>query len=376
MGDLLFAGLFLVAWVGHACVWVSALSNLYGRPLPKRFLTSWRLLTGLVILAFPLALLAPDAPAVRAYLWACAAVGGVAFPIVTVARLLRPAPPAVVSESTRTLDLWPELGRKLIGDGHYAAAGRLPGNGAFRVDVTDLTLAPPGLPPGWDGLTMLVVSDLHFHGSPARPFFDRVFDELAALPEPDLVCLVGDYVDTDAHRAWIRPLLGRLTATGARLAILGNHDKRHGPDAVRAELAAAGYDVLGNGWREVTVRGETVVVVGHEGPWFRPAPDLSATPPDRFRLCLSHTPDNFHWGVANRVGLMLCGHVHGGAIRVPGVGSIFVPSVHGRRFDQGVFERGGTVMVVGRGLSGKEPIRFGCNPQVLRVTLVRRPGVT
>ena len=32
-------------------------------------------------------------------------------------------------------------------------------------------------------------------------------------------------------------------------------------------------------------------------------------------------------------------------------------------------EGGGTVMVVGRGLSGKEPLRFRCNPQVIRLTL-------
>ena len=100
-------------------------------------------------------------------------------------------------------------------------------------------------------------------------------------------------------------------------------------------------------------------------------PDLSGAP-GHFRLCLSHTPDNFYWAVANGIQLMLCGHVHGGAIRVPVVGSIFVPSLYGRRFDQGVFERDGTVMVVNRGLSGREPIRFRCNPQVLRVRLVSR----
>ena len=87
---------------------------------------------------------------------------------------------------------------------------------------------------------------------------------------------------------------------------------------------------------------------------------------------MSHTPDNFYWAIANRIGLLLCGHVHGGAIRIPVVGSIFVPSRFGRRFDMGVFEEAGTVMVVNRGLSGREPIRFRCNPQVMRVTLKAR----
>jgi predicted MPP superfamily phosphohydrolase len=72
---------------------------------------------------------------------------------------------------------------------------------------------------------------------------------------------------------------------------------------------------------------------------------------------------------------MLCGHVHGGQIRLPVVGSIFVPSLYSRRFDMGVFENGETVMVVNRGLSGKEPLRFCCHPQVVRITLRSRIGV-
>jgi predicted MPP superfamily phosphohydrolase len=119
----------------------------------------------------------------------------------------------------------------------------------------------------------------------------------------------------------------------------------------------------------VTIRGVPCVAVGHEGPWFRPPPDLSAAPVGPFRLCLSHTPDNFYWGLAHGIGLMLCGHVHGGQIRIPVVGSIFVPSIYGRRFDTGVFAGGGMVAAVGRGLSGKEPLRFRCRPQVIRLTL-------
>ena len=373
--------LFAFAWIGHACIWTSLLSYLFGLTLPKGLLKVWRLLTGFIILAFPLLLLSFDTsswfntdernPWV-VYARVCLGFGAIIFPLITFKRALRKQPVCVVSEQTRTLDLWPELGEKLIGDGKGRAITRLPGNCVFKFDMTELTLALPDLPPAWDGLTLLVVSDLHFHGTPSRAYFDRVFDELTTGPVPDVVCLLGDYVDTDTHREWIRPLLGRLRAKEVKLAILGNHDKDHDPERIRDELTATGCTMLSNTWREVTVRGVNFVAVGHEGPWFKPTPDLSAAAEGTFRLCLSHTPDNFYWGVAHNIDLMLSGHVHGGGIRLPVIGSIFVPSVYGRRFDYGVFERNGTAMLVNRGISGKEPLRIRCNPQAMRLTLKRQ----
>jgi predicted MPP superfamily phosphohydrolase len=375
---MLFFVLVLSAliWIGHACIWTALLNRIYGCPLPKYFLKPWRYLTGIIIAAYPIRWLAVsclerDLELLEIYDLFCLAIGGVVFPAITIARYLRRPPECVVSESTRTLDLWPELGAKLIGDGKLAVATRIPGNCVFRVDFTELTLALRGLPAEWEGLTLLVVNDLHFHGTPSRVFFERIFDELARAPEPDILCLPGDFVDTVRHHEWIQPLLGRLTAREAKFAILGNHDVHYEPDRLRHELEAMGCTVLGNRLVEASIRGVPCVVVGHEGPWFRPPPDLSNAPA-HFRLCLSHTPDNFYWAVANGIHLLLCGHVHGGAIRVPVVGSIFVPSLYGRRFDQGVFGRDQTVMVVNRGLSGREPIRFRCNPQVLRVKLVSR----
>ena len=386
--------LFGLAWVGHACICTAVLNNLYGRRLPKTVLKPVRLLAGVAILAFPLIVLTIPNPQhfvtpahdavvdpdrfngwlgrlLLAYCVACLYFGFV-FPLVTLERYLRKPPSCVVSEQTRTLDLWPELGQKLIGDGKFRPLTRVPGNGVFKLDITDLTLALPNLPPELEGLTILHITDLHFHGTPSREYFDRIFAELTAGPMPDLVCLTGDFVDTDKHREWIQPLLSRLQAKEAKLAILGNHDEHHDPAAIRAELTAAGYTVLSNTWREIAIRGVPCVAVGHEGPWFDPAPDLNGAPKEPFRLCLSHTPDNFYWGQAHGIGLMLCGHVHGGGIRVPMIGSIFVPSIYGRRFDQGVFEENGTAMVVSRGVSGKEPLRIRCNPQLINLRLTAK----
>ena len=282
---------------------------------------------------------------------------------------LRKPPVTQISETTTTLNLWNELGAKAIGDGEGQLLAKLPLNCIYNVDFTELTLAMK-LPPEWDGLTILHLTDLHYHGTPSREWHERVMAEVESRwPTNDLVCLTGDYVDTDEHHAWIGPLFGRLQATEGKFAILGNHDQNHDPEHIRAELEQAGYTVLGNGWKQATIRGVPCILIGHEGPWFVPPPDLQAMPIEPFHLGLCHTPDNFYWGQLHGIDLMLCGHVHGGQIRLPFVSSIFVPSMYGRRFDMGVFEGNGTVMVVGRGLSGKEPLRFRCNPQVIRITM-------
>lgn len=382
----------LATWVGHACLWTWGLNCLYALPLAKSFLKTWRLATGVAIVGFPLLLWSagllslPDSSSrlgmnpdstwgrvVLGYAIVCLVMGAAIFPAITTCRLCRHTPKVVLLETTATLDLDKELGDRALGDGKWARLMKFPGNCVLKVDFTDLTLALPHLPPAWDGLTILLVSDVHFHRNPSRAFLDRVVAEIESRwPAPDLVCLAGDYVDSDEHRSWIVPVLGRLRGTAGNFAILGNHDIHHDADLVRQELQAAGFKVIGNGWIETTIRGERCIIAGHEGPWFRPAPDLSAAPADVFRLGISHTPDNFGWGQRNGIGLMLCGHVHGGQIRVPVIGSIFVPSLYSRRYDMGVFDCGGTAMVVGRGLSGKEPLRFRCHPQVLRLTLRSR----
>lgn len=368
---------FVAAWVGHTYLLTGVLNGLYGRPLPKAFLKAVRLAVGVLILGFPAFVWqvassgSMAAPLLASpYLWGCALAGGLWFPVVTAVRYFRPTPACVRAERTETVDFGAELGlAAAAGDGRHRWAARLPGNDIYRVDFTELTLAVPGLPVGWDGLTVLFLSDLHFHGTPSRAWFDRVFDRLADWPTPDLVVLAGDYVDTDRHHEWIGPLLGRLKWHEIGAAVLGNHDTLHAPDRVRGALAASGYLVPSNRWMEVTVRGERCVLVGHEGPWIGPPPDTTGVPAGVFKLCVSHTPDNFPWGVRNGMNLMLCGHVHGGQIRLPVVGSIFVPSVFGRRFDMGVFAEDRTVMAVGRGLSGKEPLRWRCRPQAIRLTL-------
>jgi predicted MPP superfamily phosphohydrolase len=304
----------------------------------------------------------------NAYLFLCWFVAFGVFPAITLARLVRRLPAALLSNHTQTLDVAKELGYKPLGRGKHRLLARLPRNEVFQVDLAERTFRLPGLPAAWDGLTILHLSDLHFCGTPDRIFYRRVLNICAGW-EPDLVAITGDIVDSNRHHRWIMPLLGRLRWKVAAFAILGNHDLWRDPPLVRRRLQKIRINVLANSWQQIDVRGVPMVVIGHEGPWFQPAPDLTACPRDVFRLCLSHTPDNIRWARQNDVRLMLSGHNHGGQVRFPLFGSVFVPSRYSRRYDCGIFHEPPTLLHVSRGLGSEHPLRYNCRPEVTKIVL-------
>jgi predicted MPP superfamily phosphohydrolase len=381
---LLFAG----ACLGHLTVAVTSHNWFYGLPLSKRVSDLFHLLHALLFPAFPVLLLltcgldvrglfgpASAQPAafhvLAAYVGLCWALGFVVLPAVTVLRLARRDP--VLEARSEVFDGAKELGYLPLGISGERFLARLPGNEVFQVELTERTLCLPRLPAAWDGLTILHLSDLHLRGTPDRDWFRLVMDRCNRW-EPDLVAVTGDIADSIHHQRWIVPVLGRLRWRVAAFAILGNHDYRYDPAFIRRRLRRVGMQVLSNAWLELEVRGEPLVVVGHEGPWLKPAPDLKGCPAGPFRLCLSHTPDNIPWARRAGVDLMLSGHVHGGQVRLPLFGSVLVPSRYGRRYDCGTFEEPPTLLHVSRGLSGQHPLRYGCRPEVTRLILRAPPG--
>ena len=383
--DLLLAlFLFLMAWVGHSALMVTLHNQFYGLPTPKgtgKFILAF---FGSLTFVFPLALWSaagwdprslfvyPDAlswrTAAAGYVALCWLTGFVLFPLDTLRRVLRPRAPALLESRSRVVDIARQLGCRPVGTRRKRHLCHLPGNQVLQVELSEHTIRLPRLPAAWDGLTLLHLSDLHLSGTPDRDYFRAVMDHCRAW-EPDLVCVTGDVADSMHHKRWIVPVLGRLRWKVAAFAVLGNHDLWYEPEYIRRRLRRLGIRVLDNTWERLEVHGVPLVVVGHEGPWFRPGPDLSAAPAEPFRLCLSHTPDNIAWARRQRVDLMLSGHVHGGQVRVPLFGSILVPSRYGRRYDSGLFDEPPTLLHVNRGLSGEHPLRYNCRPEATLLTL-------
>ncbi|QVL31117.1 metallophosphoesterase [Telmatocola sphagniphila] len=378
--------MFLLAWLGHACFMMVLLNMAYSMPWDRNFRKVFRLLMGLWIFLGPLYyyyLFGQINPlnthargtvlilAHALYMGISFTFAIVALPLITIVRLRRKPPKNLLRETTEVLDVEQVLGHKPVGDGKYHFLADLPFNMLFKVDFTTLRIGIPNLPAEWEGLTILHLSDMHFIGTPGKEYFDAIVEKCLEYGPHDLVVISGDIIDTNKHIAWIEPILGRLKGTHGTYAILGNHDWWQDSDAVRSKLRELNITVLGNNWETVKIKGQPMTIIGNEQPWFHPGPDLFAAPSGVFKLLISHTPDYVYWAASKGVQLMLSGHNHGGQLRLPIFGSIFVPSWYSRRFDMGTFAVKGTMLHVNRGMGSKEPLRFLCNPQVSRILLER-----
>ena len=375
-----------LACLGHLVLMIGSHNFFYGFRMPKWGGDVTHFVHGLAIIAFPLGLVfgwgfslvglldwenaCVYQRIILAYLGLCLFVLLVWFPILTVRRNLRRDPSRVTA--SQVVDVAEQLGRRPVGRGRMPWLGRLPGNQIFPIEYVERTLFLPRLPPAWEGLTLLHLTDLHLHGTPDRDYFRVIMDRCAAW-RPDLVAITGDIADSPTHHRWILPLLGRLRWNIAAVAILGNHDHYVDVVPIRRRLRRLGMRVPVNDWFTLDVRGVPMMVIGNEWPWLGPEPDLHDCPRGPFRLCLSHTPDNIAWARAEGVDLMLSGHVHGGQVRLGPIGSILVPSAYGRRYDMGTFDESPTLLHVSRGLSGEQPLRLWCRPEVTLLTL-RRPA--
>jgi uncharacterized protein len=245
-----------------------------------------------------------------------------------------------------------------------------------RLVVRREELTLPGWPSALDGLRVGVMTDLH-SGMPHAGLdaIERAADTLAA-ERPDVVCLLGDFIDRRALFA--RPfdaeaLATRLAPLAAAprglYAVLGNHDWYAGARRIAAALFEIGIPVLED---DAQRAGDGLWIAGVGDFRVRGANvsrALARVPADDAVVLLSHDPDVFP-SVPGRVALTLSGHTHGGQVGIPFLRRPFVPSHYGERYVHGHVEEGGRHLFVssGVGTSGI-PVRLLMPPEVVILSL-------
>jgi len=251
----------------------------------------------------------------------------------------------------------------------FASALSLPG-------LNSVSLGLRYLPPQWDGLTILQISDVH-----AGPYMDvprmRRIRSLAASARADIVVFTGDQVDRRPEDAdlFVEGFRG-VTAPLGVYGILGNHDHFVDPAISVAALEGAGITPLVNDSVELARSGARLAVAGVDdlAASAGRAPDFKVLErhPGAFRLCLCHQPQGWQQAVDYGAHLTLAGHTHGGQIALT-TRNLNVARFL-TRYIAGPYRRDDSLLYVSRGVGvGTVPLRVGAPPEIDLITL-RRTG--
>ncbi len=255
----------------------------------------------------------------------------------------------------------------------------------FWLDVHEFPIAIKGLPASFEGFRLVLISDLH--AGPAVPFgyLEGVIGRVIGL-RPDAVAVCGDVVDHTL--LWVQKSADLLSRISVPLvACPGNHDYHEGRSGTDGEIwrtdianalgeamARHGQRLLRNSATSIDHADGRLRFTGLEDWYsnrFSAQEAFAGLNTDEPVIALSHNPDTAMTLDHFRPSLILCGHTHGGQVRIPLVGAPLIP-ISDRRFDQGYFRLPRSQMYVSRGVGYVKRVRFCCRPEV--VCLVLRRG--
>ena len=243
----------------------------------------------------------------------------------------------------------------------------------FRLQATQrrIVLGDGGGPT----LTIALLTDAHVQQDADESVLPRAVP-LVTARRPDLIVIVGDILEharCDAAGAvgWLRQLEAPLGVH----TVFGGHEGLRGNPGSPEELQE--LRPLHHAHRLLATQGRPFALAGIDEPEdnrFDLSRALADLPPGLPVILLSHTPDVIYPAARAGVDLVLCGHTHGGQVKLPGYGAVCTYTRYGRRFAGGLFRVRETQMYVCRGLGTTGAhVRFWCRPE-LAFLEVRLPG--
>jgi len=250
-----------------------------------------------------------------------------------------------------------------------------------RLTITEQTVSAPHWPAEAKPLRLLHLSDFHVERLTGREAKILAYLEAA---QPDLILLTGDYLNASNRNearaiAQVRQLLSQLHAPYGVYAVLGTpsvdlpyiaplHFQESNIQLLRRDLV----EVDCGGGRQLTLLGlDCSHDLDHDGHLLGHL--IAAMPPARANILLYHSPELMPQACQHPIDLYLCGHTHGGQVRIPGYGAIFTSSATGKRYEMGRYDERGTTLYVSRGIGlegfSMPRLRLFCPPEITLITL-------
>jgi predicted MPP superfamily phosphohydrolase len=263
-----------------------------------------------------------------------------------------------------------------------AVAALLAGVGVYNAtrvpSLKDVTIDIAGLPPQFDGYTLVQLTDLHISRLFPTAWTRAVVDRANAL-DVDLIVVTGDVIDGSLamRRADVEPLRDLRARDGVFMSP-GNHEYFLGFQEWMRHFAGMGMRILANGHAVLERDGGRLVLAGVTDRTAQatgmPQPDLPAAlagaPTGIPILLLDHQPGPARKAAALGVALQLSGHTHGGMI--PGLDRLVAMGNSG--FVSGSYAVDGMTLYVnnGTGIWPGFAMRLGRPAELTRIMLRRK----
>lgn len=249
----------------------------------------------------------------------------------------------------------------------------------FEITHTDIRLPKLKKP-----ITLLHLSD--FHCSPDVPFEEtqKAIRMVSEQSKPDFICLTGDYMTTDLPDAdRFRETLSPLAQLAPTYAIIGNHDFTRRPSGaitfgpMLELLQSCGFQTLFNEKRMLKIREQDIELSGFGDIWSgtcRPQRVLkklsesdAQRPPS---IILSHNPDSKQPLQSYDWDLMLCGHTHGGQLKIPFTNMRPILPLADKHYCDGLYAWNKRQIFITRGVGNQHGVRFNCRPELSLIKLL------
>lgn len=251
----------------------------------------------------------------------------------------------------------------------------------FNLQLNEIKISTDRMPVGSPPIRILHITDLHIERLTQR---EETVLRLAETTRPDLILISGDYVnlsynqDATTH-AQVRQFLSQLSAPYGVFATLGSPPVDL-PEEVAPLFIGLPIRLMRHEWATVDLdNGRSLTIVGmdctHHLPTDREkmADLMTAVPNSVPQVFLYHSPELMPEASQHGLDLYLCGHTHGGQVRLPLIGPILTSSQLGRQYVMGLYRNGRTHLYVSRGIGleglSAPRVRFLAPPEMTVITL-------
>lgn len=216
---------------------------------------------------------------------------------------------------------------------------------------------------------LAVIADLHncMCEDGGRQLFNVIESQ-----KPDIILIAGDLVDGSCVSEGTMQLLERLAGSFKVIYGMGNHERKlifgsHRKSSrsvrlFRETLKKTGVRLLSNKSRIIEDSGIRVTCLdlplsyfprmGHRPLGYRKMTELIGEPDTSYyNILIAHDPLHFKSYSDYGSELIVSGHLHGGVIRLPGLGGLISPELKlFPKYDAGEYRRKGSRMLVTKGL--------------------------